>query len=331
VVSIDLGYGYVKAVSKGKRVIFPSVVAPAQESTADFGRSLNYVLEYRSKEEITKHKMFVGDIAAKEGRAIEASLNRTKFTKQASIAMALAAAYILGCEKQSPLVLGLPLAYYKNQREDVRNAFQKVAAHVSVNGGPERHISFSKIEVFPQGVGAVYAQSDLPEKGMVGLLDIGFYTTNYVLFECTTKDIEPLRSYNSTIEIGVSTAMKLFSEKMRQLTGTPISLTDAQYLWRKKRVSFRGVSVDPSLVVDEIIKMVVKSLTESVISAWSEKIDWLDDLLLSGGGSLEFYNEIKKLLPLARLAKEPQFANALGYIEMAGAPDDAKKSTVTGV
>jgi len=330
-ISIDLGYGFVKAVSKGKRIIFPSVVAPAQEATADFGRSLNYVLEYRNKEEITKHKMFIGDVAAKEGRAIEASLNRTKYTKQASIAMALVAAYVLGCEKQTPLVMGLPLAYYKNQREDVRNAFEKIAAYASVNGGPERYISFSKIDVFPQGVGAVYAQSDLPEKGMVGLLDVGYYTTNYVLFECTPKDIEPLRSYNSTIEIGVSTAMKLFSEKMRQMTGTPISLTDAQYLWKKKRISFRGVSIDPSPVVDEIKKAVSKSIVESVISAWSEKIDWLDDLLLSGGGSLEFYNEIKKAMPLARLVKEPQFANAFGYIEMAGGPDVLKKSAVTGV
>lgn len=315
-VSIDLGYGYTKAVSKDKKVIFPSVVAPAQESAADFGKTIGYAVEYRKAGEITKHKLYVGDLAVKEGRAVEASLSRTKFKGQSSIVLALNAAYLSGCDKQTPLALGLPLAYYKNQKDDVVNVFQKVDAYVSVNGGPEKRISFPKVYVFPQGVGAVYIQSNLPKEGLVGLLDIGFYTTDHIMFECTPEDIVPLKSYNSSLEIGVSTALKLFSDEMRQHVGVPISLPDAQYLWKKKKITFRGVAIEPTAVVEKIKKSVARSITESIISAWSEKIDWLDELLLSGGGSIEFYNEIKEAFPLAKLVDDAQFANALGYLEM---------------
>lgn len=48
------------------------------------------------------------------------------------------------------------------------------------------------MHVFPQGVGAVYAQEDLPEEGLVGLLDIGFFTTEHILFECTPEEFIPL-------------------------------------------------------------------------------------------------------------------------------------------
>lgn len=324
-ISIDLGYGYTKAVTNQKKIIFPSVIAPAQESTADFGKSLDYLLEYRNKDEITKHQLFVGDLAAKGSRVPVASLKRTKFTQQESIAMTLTAAYLLECEKQTHLVLGLPLAYYKSQYRDVKDVFQRVAAYISVNKGPERFISFSRVNIFAQGAGAVYAQSDLPEKGLVGLLDIGYYTTNCILFECTPEDLEPLKPYNLTIEIGVSTALKYYSEKMGQLTGAPISLIDAQYLWKRRHFLFRGVAIDSGSIISEAKKAVVSSLTESVMNIWSEKIDRMDDLLLSGGGSLEFNNEIKKVFPLARLVKEPQFANALGYLELAEGLDTPEK------
>ncbi len=71
--------------------------------------------------------------------------------------MALTAAYLLGAEKQTPLALGLLLAYYSNQKEQVKSLFKGVAAYVSVDGGPERPVSFSRVHVFPQGVEVVYA------------------------------------------------------------------------------------------------------------------------------------------------------------------------------
>jgi len=313
--SIDLGYGYVKAVKDGERVMFPSVTAPAQESIADYGKSLDYLLEYRNKDETAKRRFFVGELAARGSLVPEASLDSTRFTRQGSVVMVLTAAYLLGCEDQT-LLLGLPLAYYKNQYKDVKSVFQRISAYVSVNKGPEKYISFPEIYVFPQGAGAVYAQENLPEKGLVGLLDIGYHTTECILFECTPESVEPLNSYNLTVEIGVSTALKFFSERVGQMTGEPISLIDAQYLWKKKRFSFKGVPIDTSAVIDEAKKAAVASLAGAVKSAWLEKANRLDDLILSGGGSVEFYDDLRRVFPIARLGKEPQFANALGYLEL---------------
>lgn len=69
-VSIDLGYGYTKAISEHKQVLFPSVIAPAEEGL-DYGRSFGYVIEFRKPGEIQKRRLFVGELAQKEGRAAQ--------------------------------------------------------------------------------------------------------------------------------------------------------------------------------------------------------------------------------------------------------------------
>ncbi|MGB9847421.1 MAG: hypothetical protein ACPLRH_07935, partial [Desulfotomaculales bacterium] len=288
-ISVDLGYGYTKGVSGQRKIIFPSVVAPAQDSTANFGRTIGHVVEIRRPGEMKKEKYYVGEAAVKEGRAAQVSLDREKFAQEISAVIALTAAYLLGAEKQSSLVTGLPLAYYSKQKDHVENFFKGIVGYVSVDGGPERPVSFSRVYVYPQGVGAVYAQEKIPEEGLVGLLDIGFFTTEHVLFECTPEEVVPLRSYCSSVEGGVSMALKLFADSFRQATGMPISLPEAQNVWKKERVTFRGREIEIKPLKEKAVREAGKAIMEAVNAAWSEKACWLDEVILVGGGSVEFY------------------------------------------
>lgn len=61
-----------------------------------------------------------------------------------------------------------------------------------------------------------------------------------------------------------------------------------------------------------------KSIAEAVQAAWSEKIDFLDQVLLAGGGALEFLPSLSGLFCNAEVVQDPQFANALGFLKMAG-------------
>lgn len=316
-VSIDLGYGYTKGVSGQKKLIFPSVIAPAQESAASFGRSVGHVVEYRRPGELKKEKFYVGEAAVKEGRAAQVSLDREKFAQQISAVLALTAAYLLGAERQTVLATGLPLAYYSSQKEQVETYLKNVAGYVSVDGGPEKPISFSRVHVYPQGVGAVYAQENLPDEGLVGLLDIGFFTTEHILFECTPEEIVPLKSYCSSVEGGVSTALKLFADSFRQVTGMPISLPEAQGIWAKSKVTFKGRELEIQIIKEKAVREAGKAIMEAVNAAWSEKACWLDEVLLAGGGSVEFFDVIKETFSHARLTDDPLYANAVGYLAMA--------------
>jgi len=334
-ISIDLGYGYTKAISEKSRIIFPSVLAPAQESGLDYGKSYGHVLEYRRPGEVHKQVVFVGELARKEGRAARVSLSRDKFRQDETVLYALSAAYLAGAEKQVSLAVGLPLDYYRLQKEETENFLRSVNAYVSVDGGPERYISFSSVKVLPQAVGALYAQSDLPRKGLLGVIDIGFCTTDCILVECLPEDVVLLKSYTLSLDTAVSTAVKLFRNKITEATGIPLSPVNAFELWvsKEREITVQGRPVDTGAMMDYARREVGKALAQAVLAAWSEKADLLRGVLLCGGGALEFRDEITTLLPQAEVAPDPQWANAMGFYRLAGGcihPESQKRQGFEG-
>lgn len=49
--------------------------------------------------------------------------------------------------------------------------------------------------MYPQRVGALFVLDRLPEEGLGGLLDIGFFTTGYLLVDVRKDRLEPLPSF----------------------------------------------------------------------------------------------------------------------------------------
>ncbi len=319
VISIDLGYGYTKAVSQNNQVLFPSVIAPAEEGL-DFGRSFGHVIEFRKPGEIQKRRLFVGELAQKQGRAAQISLSRDNLAREMSVVLALTAAYLAGAEGQVDVASGLPIAYYGNQRGEVARVFGSVSAYVSVNGGPEKYISFARVHVYPQGVGALYSLSHLPKEGLVGIVDVGFHTTDYLLVECMPEDISPLKGYAGSIETGVSTALKLLSNRFSQAVGAPLPLSNAHAWWvsGRREVKFFGRPVDIGRMIDAVRQEVGRAIGQAVAAAWSEQASGIDTVYLSGGGATEFENEFRTFFPQAELLTKAQFANALGFYKLAG-------------
>lgn len=320
-VSVDLGYGFVKAISEKGRAIFPSVVCPASESIdTDFGlgaKRLGYVVELRGAGSLTKNRLFVGELAARDGRAVQLTLARERFARDASIVLAAAAASLVGAEGRVELAFGVPLAYYKTQREEVKRALEGLAMYVRVDDAPERFISFSAVRVFPQGVGALFSVDDLPQKGLVGLVDIGYFTTDYLLVELSPHGASPLSGFMSSVEVGVSTAMKVFADAFRDRTGRPLTLAEAQGLWGREEVTFAGRRLELAPLVQAAREAVGRAVADAVLAAWSEKADFLDGVLLAGGGALEFFDVLREHFCGMELLPDAQFANALGFYRMA--------------
>lgn len=318
-VSIDLGYGYTKAYSEKARVLFPSVIGPAEEGL-DYGRSFGYQLKFRKPGEAKMRELFIGELAQKSGRAAQVSLSRDKFAKEASAVLALAAAYLAGAEGQTDVALGLPVAYFKLQSEEIKRLFSGVSAYVAVDDQDASYISFNKIHVFPQAVGVLYSLDQLPKQGLVGVIDVGFYTTDFLLVECTESDIAPLRGYSNSIESGVSTALKLFSNRFTQRHGAPLTLSEAHDLWlsRREKVRFRGKPVDVGSLMEAAERDAAQAIGEAVLANWSEKADWVDTVYLSGGDAERFTPQLKTTFPQIHVVDSPQFANALGFYKLAG-------------
>lgn len=277
------------------------------------------MVEYRKAGEMQRRAAFVGELARREGRAAQISLSREKFWQAETALFALTAAYLAGGERQANLAVGLPLDAYRAQKDRVRRFLESVSAHVSVDGGPERYISFSSVRVYPQAIGALYAQPTLPEKGLLGVVDVGFCTTDCVLLECLPDDIVLLRSYVLSLDMAVSTAVRMFRDRFAQATGAPLSHVDAFDLWLRgaKEVSFRGRSVPVAPLAEQARAETGRAIAQAVLSAWAEKADLLDAVLLMGGGAVEFEEEFRRVFPQTRTASDPQWANALGFFRLA--------------
>lgn len=319
-VSVDLGYGFVKAVSERGRAIFPSMLCPASESAFDLTpgtKHLGHVVEFRGAGSLTRDRLFVGELAAREGRAVQLVLARERFARDASLVLAATGAYLAGAEGRTELAFGLPLAYYKAQREEVRRAFEGISFSVRVDDGAERFIMLRTVHVFPQGVGALFSAAALPEEGLVGLVDVGYFTTDYLLVELGPGGAVPLRGYMSSIEVGVATALKLFADAFRDQTGRPLTLSEAQGLWARKEVTFAGRRLDLEPRKAEARLAAGRAIAEAVLAAWAEKADFLDGVLLAGGGALEFLPVLRERFRGLEVLPDPVFANALGFYRMA--------------
>lgn len=323
-VSVDLGYGYTKAVKEnsGEKVMFPSTLAMGGvEMLLEYcDSSAGHRVAVKKPGEPEASDYYVGDLALKSGRAVQGSLARDKHLQQNSVIFALTAAYLLGAEGPVDLALGLPIAYYRTQKDDLKKTFRGVEAQLSVNDGPERMICFDSVYVFPQGVGAVYAgDADLPDTGLVGVVDVGYHTTDYLLLECNNGAVQPVPAYAGSVEVGASTAMQMFGDRFTQKTGIPLSLPNIQGMWKRDRLTVRGREVDVAGMKQKAREMSVSAIADGLQNSWAEKIDFIDRLIFCGGGAVEFAEGLKQYFPNMQLIPDAQFANASGFLKMAQA------------
>lgn len=315
--AVDLGFGYVKAVSDKGRALFPSVIAPAGESNVfDMGGDLpGHVIEVRLQGTTKRNRLYVGELAARDGRAAQLTFGRDRFARDASLVLTLAAAHLVGADGPVTLGFGVPLAYYSKLKEEVAHSLQGAGAYVSVNGSPEHLINLHEVHVFPQGVGAFYSPNlRLPGDGTLGLIDVGFYTTDYLLVEISPQGVQPYTEHMSSVEVGVSTALKVFADRFRQETGKPLTLVEAERLWKRGEITFAGRRLSVKEWADEARTQAARSIVEAVRAAWSERIDFVDGVILAGGGALEFEPVLRRDLPGVSVAPDPQFANAQGFL-----------------
>ena len=303
-ISIDLGYGYTKAMTRDKQILFPSVITQDNMPDLDlgFGSQLDYSVSIRIINGNIK-KFLVGK-AAQMTEAPIISKNREKFFTEYSAVFTLTAAYLVGGKGLTNVALGLPIAYYKNQKEKLQAFFKSISGYVSVNKQPERYISFTNVFVFPQAGGALYTVGKLPEKGYVGVVDIGFHTTDFLLIECEPDQIELVNDCSSSIEIGVSTAIEKYQTLYLDKTGIPTSLNESYRLWMfGKEQELKEIAK----------KQVEQAIKVAILNKWQEIKDLIVQVYLAGGGAYEF--EFSKLN--VQKLNSPEYANALGFYELA--------------
>ncbi|MEW6226575.1 MAG: ParM/StbA family protein [Bacillota bacterium] len=314
-IAIDVGYSHTKAVSPDRRAILPSIVAPYRElPLADLSRNGagHVVAVRRVNGTTTKH--FVGELALREGQGATFTLDREKHLHPNHDLLVFTAARLLGAGAGATLVVGLPVAYYRTQKDVLRRHLEALHAEVSVDGLPFERISFGKVIVYPQGAGALLTVSGLPENGLVCLVDVGHKTADYVTVEMKGGKGMPVSSLCGSVEIGAYRVLEAVAAEFEARTGAPLDATLAAGVATSEKVRFRGREINLADAVEAARRDTARAIADRVLVALGPKGDFVAKFYLAGGGVLAL-PELKEMFPTAEVLPDPQWANAEGFLK----------------
>jgi plasmid segregation protein ParM len=331
-IAVDIGYGFVKAVSpEGKRACFPSLVAPAgTDLDLGFGGPApGYRVTVR-KVDGKVGEYLVGEAA--QGSFLATGFLGAEKPVELHDLLLLTAAYLVSAGGTGPfpvqvdLAVGLPLAFYRAQKDALKARLEALAAWVSVDGGPERYISFRRVLVIPQGAGVVFAQGVPKGRGYAAVVDVGQYTTDYLLVDLKTG--RPVVEASGSVEAGCHLVAQRVAQAYLAKTGRPLPprmerlvLDD---LAEMGRTVFRGGELDLSGEYREAVEDTAKAVARQVLSAWRDFADMISVTYLAGGGALLLGEYLAKAFPNPVLVEDAVFANARGYLRMISGKPEAR-------
>ena len=325
-IAVDLGYGYIKGINQeGKKICFPSLVGPARSlkmrGFLNNGEDLQYQLFL--KHSTLDKEYFVGHLAEEESPTASYAFDENKINHPHTRVLLAAAAALLsegGNSEPLHLATGLPLQHFFNQRNEFLTFLNDFEAEVSVGGGTHKRIVFDKVTLFPQGAGAIMEaglqERDLLQQGSyLGLVDFGFRTTDYVVYEAGDK-FKPKSSLSGTIEIGMADLYKAVEAAFADLAGVKLDVLDIDTVIRNGSIFYAGKDYDLKEVIAGAKADIAGAVLDRLKEAWGQKTNFLRVLFLAGGGAVELKERFKGFHGDVRLLRDPQFGNARGFLRV---------------
>lgn len=320
-IAVDVGYGWTKALSEdGKKASFPSAVSRAVADTTE-GLFASVPYEVR----MNGAGWFVGE-RAKQCVSCLTLPGQSRKNGEVHDILLLTAVYLVGAGENGDkpeLAVGLPLAYFKSQRNWLAEHVQALNAWVGTNG-IEKHVAFSKVEVFPQGAGILALCTDLPTRGYILLIDVGTYTTEFLLFEVRQVDGRvryiPIPDACSSIEVGVHTVHQALAISWREKAGVPLPdrMVEevAQAVAKGEPVLHVGRTVDLSRQYQAAVRQTASAIEAGIKSVLADRVGFVTKTVLAGGGAYVFGSHLRAAFPCAEMLPDPVFGNARGYLRL---------------
>ena len=328
-IAVDWGYGFIKAISEnGGKVSFPSVVAKRGKNKTDIGiiaGKEDYVVSIWFPGKNSNH-LAVGDLALQMNgtRAWEEDFVRNQ---NLIVLMSVAIAILNDSLQHVQLAAGLPMAHYRRQKSAVKEMLQGLEVNVTVEGrrSIQRKVQISDLQLYPQAAGAYYSQvlsldgrvqdTALANRS-VGVLDIGYRTTDLLVMQRGRKGLTPREDLIGGLDLGVSTALQALKEQADELTGGNIPLTwlEQSILWNDGKLDYRGKSFDLAVYQQETYESLAGRIMQAVKQRWGQEMDRLACVLIAGGGGQLLYPYLRRDIPQSRLAEDAFFANARGFL-----------------
>jgi plasmid segregation protein ParM len=320
-IGLDVGYGFVKVTDGDSGYAFPSVVGEG-----DLVPSL--VTGYHKAQRVADLRIgidgkayFVGKLAIRRSNLAYRGLSDAR-TEGEDLKVLVLSALSLFCNEPTnrfDVVTGLPPG-----RMHLRDGLiEQLGSHHRVTVVRDRRvqdidITINRIEVVPQPLGTFWAETldswgqvKTPLFGKVGIVDIGFKTTDFAAIE----DGEYIPEQTRTLAVGLSAAYSDLSDKLLVEHGLERETYALDEAFIKGTVSVAGKPVDITQLRDQSYEALATKLLVELVSAW--RIPEFDKILISGGGGAALGKHLLPHLPQGELVSDPVTANSIGFLNWA--------------
>ncbi len=324
IVGVDIGYGYTKAVSGGCQVTFPSVIGKAEriryEADLPSAGGAQHGIALITEE----GDRFVGDLALLQSRVQWALLDRSRVEDASSRLLFLAAlSELVGGEDASDqdqtfyVVTGLPVQWYADRDKVVG---QLKGRHVvrRVNGRQAvQRFAVSDVLVVPQPFGSLFSAILDPDgqivdetlaRGRLGIIDIGTYTTDYVLVDA----LRYIEKGSGSLPTAMARAYQLIGRSILDTLGLDLSLHQVDRAVRQGYVTIFGEERDVTWLARPALDAVAEEILAQAATLWGDGRD-LKAVLVTGGGALSLGERVRQRYPHARILDGAALANVRGF------------------
>ncbi|MCX8016295.1 MAG: ParM/StbA family protein [Rhodocyclaceae bacterium] len=294
VIGLDVGHSAVKMTFDTKagvqRALFPSLACAAIEIR-------NPLEAERARQETVQVKgrdYFVGETARIQAQAelasglTEAWIESAEHAALIKMALRIVQRY-LGEDSPRLWVVGLPVGQFARDRE-------RLAAIVRELLPPQ-----DRIKVLQQPDAAyfahIYDRSGMPrpdvhpEEESWAVVDIGYYTTDFVLYEQGRYVESASGRYAGVREIAESVQRAL------AVRGIERSLIDVERALPRRSLLHRGQSIDLQQLVQEALQQMFAKVLDESARLMGRRLDAVNGILVAGGSAEMLAEHMRKVWP----------------------------------
>jgi plasmid segregation protein ParM len=305
-------------------VVFPSIIGKAERIRYQEDlRCQQYLPKWSGLSLLTEEgDHFVGELALLQSRVQWTLLDRSRVEDHSARLLFLAALCELAREDTEAVsdlrvVTGLPVKWYDDREKVVRQFQGKHIVRLAQERNSVQHLSVTDVLVVPQPFGSLFdvilnddgkIVAEVLARSRIGVIDIGTYTTDYVLVD----SLRYIEHGSGSISTGMSKAYQLIGRSLLDTFGLDLGLHEVDRIVRKGAVTVFG----EDRCVDWLSAPVFNAIGEEVLAyagtLWGEGRD-LQTILVTGGGALVLFDLIQHRYRHAQILNDAALANVKGF------------------
>lgn len=305
-IALDLGRSAVKIATRDTLTLFPTAVCPAIDlARLEIGDAAESAR--RDTVEIDGRRYFIGETALRQSRDKTAEGLRDDWIESTEHKALLKGAWQAACRiagtDDAMLLLGLPSRLFAEQR----GRLTEIAALTL-------HIPASRIRVVPQAFGAfmaamldhdaVVAPGRDPNTENWGVIDVGYYTTDFALMGAGGWTDFGAKSVG-----GTHRAAEHLIDASKE---AHLKLPEAEEALRTKAVRYFGKVIGLEKEVEQASDRLASEIIAAASQVFGDHLPRLDGILVAGGGAELVASRIAEKWPHTETVPSPRYAVAEG-------------------